>query len=113
MGKKIGSKSNLEDDLEYQLKQIGYHPDREVKFHPTRKWRFDFLIGNLAIEVEGGIWKPKSRHTNPKGFIDDCEKYAEAMVLGYRVLRIPGDWVNKRKDGRSSLAIDFIQRALK
>lgn len=112
MAKKISLKNNLEDDLEYQLKQIGYHPEREVKFHPTRKWRFDFLIGNLAIEVEGGVWLDKSRHTHPKGFISDCEKYAEAMLLGYRVLRIPGDWINKTKTGRTSIAIDYIKRAL-
>ncbi len=111
--RKIGSKSDLEKDLEYQLKAIGYDVEREVKFHPTRRWRFDFLVGNLAVEVEGGIWMEKSRHTSPKGFIDDCEKYAEALLLGYRVLRIPGDWVNKRKDARTSVAIDYIQRALK
>ena len=63
--------SQLEDELEIQLKAIGYHPEREVKFHPSRRWRFDFLIGNLAIEVEGGIWMNKSRHTSANGFIKD------------------------------------------
>ena len=99
----------LEDEFNMQLKAIGYHPEREVKFHPTRKWRFDFLIGTLAIEVEGGIWikSRPTRHTSAKGFINDCEKYAEAMLLGYRVLRVPGDWVT---DGR---AIGYVERALK
>ena len=99
--------SQLEDELEIQLKAIGYHPEREVKFHPSRRWRFDFLIGNLAIEVEGGIWMNKSRLTSANGFIKDCEKYAEAMLLGYRILRVPGDWI---KDGR---AIGYVERALK
>jgi hypothetical protein len=99
--------SELEDKLEFELKAIGYHPEKEVKFHPSRRWRFDFVIGNLAIEVEGGIWMNKSRHTSSKGFINDCEKYAEALILGYRVIRIPGDWVNNGK------AIGYIERALK
>lgn len=81
---------------------------REWKFHPTRKWRFDFIIApiqrHLAIEIEGGIWG--GRHTRPQGFIDDCEKYNEAALLDWRVLRFTTDMV---KDGT---AIQFVQRAL-
>lgn len=50
------------------------------------------------IEVEGGHWlsgvdpktgKPrKGRHNTGKGFEDDCEKYLEAALLGYKVIRL-------------------------
>ncbi|HRY32087.1 MAG TPA: hypothetical protein P5531_03870 [Bacteroidales bacterium] len=62
---------------------------KEHRFHPTRKWRFDYAIPqiNLAIEVEGGIYK-RGRHVRPKGFIKDMEKYNTATTMGWRVIRI-------------------------
>lgn len=99
------SKSELADTLEFQMNAFGIHPEKEVKFHDTRKWRADFRVGTLLIEVEGGIFSG-GRHVRGKGFISDCEKYAEAMLLGYRVLRIPGPWV------RSGKGIEYIQRML-
>ena len=61
---------------------------KEYKFHPTRKWRFDYanLEKKIAIEVEGGIWT-KGRHTRGKGYIGDMEKYNNAVLLGWKVLR--------------------------
>ena len=63
-------------------------PTREHKFHPTRKWRFDFAWPDLklALEVEGGLYG-KSRHTSLSGYSADCEKYSHAALLGWRVLR--------------------------
>ena len=61
---------------------------REYKFHPIRKWRADFKVGlTLLVEVEGGVWS-FGRHTRGVGFENDCQKYAAAMMLGFRVLRI-------------------------
>jgi len=59
-----------------------------------RKWEADFAFHDhkLLVEVEGKEWG--GRHTRGKGFINDCEKYAEAQILGWRVLRIPGTWVH-------------------
>lgn len=41
---------------------------KEHKFHPIRKWRFDYAIPEhkIALEVEGGVWTG-GRHTSPKG----------------------------------------------
>jgi hypothetical protein len=67
-------------------------PESEYRFHPDRKWRFDFAwpAQHLALEVEGGVWS-KGRHTRPKGFLGDMEKYNAAAVLGWRVLRCTPD----------------------
>lgn len=69
-----------------------YHvppPAREHRFHPKRRWRFDFAWPDLkvAVEVEGGIWRG-GRHQTPSGYRADCEKYNAATLLGWRVLRL-------------------------
>lgn len=68
----------------------------EHKFHPERRWRFDFAWPDqmLAVEVEGGTWAG-GRHTSGAGFEKDCEKYAEALILGWRVLRVTSTQVRK------------------
>lgn len=60
----------------------------EYKFHPDRKWRFDWCIEplKLAFEYEG-IYSKKSRHTNNKGYSRDTEKYNAAVALGWKVFR--------------------------
>lgn len=61
----------------------------EYKFHPARKWRFDFADpgSKVAIEIEGGIWQ-KGRHTTGSGYQADCEKYNAATMLGWKVIRL-------------------------
>lgn len=70
-------------------------PEKEFKFHPKRKWRFDFAYPDkrIAIEIDGGIWS-RGRHVNPQGFINDCEKTNAAGKLGWRVLRIPSNQIH-------------------
>lgn len=72
------------------LKIEGIEVVKEYKFHPERKWRFDFAIPDkkIAIEYEGGVFGGgKSRHTTGKGYAGDAEKYNEAAKLGWKVLR--------------------------
>lgn len=66
----------------------------EHKFHPTRRWRFDFAWPNekLAVEIEG-----RGRHQTFIGFRNDCEKYNAALLLGWRVLRFPAADVKPSK----------------
>ena len=63
--------------------------DTEVQFAVGRKWRMDYchLASRTAIEIEGGVWS-KGRHTRPQGFLNDCEKYNNAALLGYTVFRL-------------------------
>ena len=104
-------KSELELLLAAQIQTARLpKPETEYRFHPTRRWRFDFafphLIPPLAIEVHGGTWS-RGRHTRGKGFEGDCDKSNAAVLLGWRVLQFTGDQV---RDGR---AIDVIVEALK
>ena len=64
----------------------------EHRFHPERKWRFDFAWPDamVALEVEGGVWTG-GRHTRGAGFIEDMRKYNAATELGWRVFRITPD----------------------
>lgn len=65
---------------------------REHRFHATRLWRFDYAVPayKIALEVEGGVWTG-GRHTSPKGFLADMEKYNAAALLGWVVVRTTPD----------------------
>ena len=82
-------------------------PEREYRFDPSRRWRFDFAwpAQKLAVEVEGGTFSG-GRHTRGSGFEKDAEKYAEAVLAGWRVLRVSTAMVI---DGR---ALRLVERAL-
>lgn len=69
-------------------KYCGVEVVQEYQFHPHRKWRFDYAIPahKIAIEVEGGAWI-EGRHNRATGFIKDMEKYNNAAVMGWRLLR--------------------------
>jgi very-short-patch-repair endonuclease len=66
----------------------------EYRFHPERRWRFDFAWPSkkIAVEIEGGTWSG-GRHTTGAGFEKDCEKYNAAVMLEWRVLRFTGKQV--------------------
>lgn len=88
-------------------------PERDYRFHDKRKWAFDFAWTHevmserqsymerndapIAVEIEGGTFIA-GRHSRGQGFEKDCEKYAEALIAGWRVLRVTGGMV---LDGRA------------
>jgi len=61
---------------------------KEHKFHPERKWRFDFAVPAkmIAIEYEG-LNSERSGHTTLSGYTKDTEKYNAAQALGWKVIR--------------------------
>lgn len=63
--------------------------EREFRFHPERKWRADFahIESRTLIEIEGGIYV-QGRHNRAAGFIADAEKYLEAFLAGWAVVRL-------------------------
>ncbi len=102
----IKRKSEIEETLALHIRAAKLPaPTREFRFHPTRKWRFDFAWPELrfAVETEGGTFS-NGRHTRGLGFDMDCTKYSEAMILGWDVYRCSGGMVRK------GMAIDFLKR---
>lgn len=100
--------STLETTFLYQACAAGLPPfEQEFRFHNDRLWRFDFAWPQflIALELEGGVYN-HGRHTRPKGFEGDVEKYNEAARLGWSVYRATSTMVN---DGR---AIATITQAL-
>jgi very-short-patch-repair endonuclease len=95
--------SPLEERFDRLWKEAG-GPElvREHKFHPTRKWSADFahIPTRVIIEIEGGVYMRRGRHTTATGFIKDCEKYGTATLMGWTVFRLPTphvemEWVEK------------------
>lgn len=82
-------------------------PVTEYRFHPQRRWRFDYAIPPwfIALEVEGGVWTA-GRHTRGAGYLGDCEKYNEAQLLGWIVLRCTPSQLRTK-------GIALLQRAMK
>ena len=84
-------------------------PETEYRFHPTRKWRFDYAWPDpklrLACEVDGAV-HVGGRHSRGVGIEKDCEKFSEAAILGWRVMRVTTGMV------KSGQALSLIERAL-
>jgi len=85
-------------------------PVREFRFCPGRRFAFDLAWPDrlLACEIEGVTFHGGmlgGRHVSTKGFELDCRKYAEAWVLGWRVLRVMPAHV------RSGAAVGWLERA--
>lgn len=80
---------------------------KEFKFHPVRKWRFDYAIPDhkIALEVEGGVWTG-GRHTSSVGFLNDMEKYNTATLMGWRVFRTTPEDLYKKK------TLDLLKTAI-
>ena len=72
----------------------------ELRFHPTRRWRFDFAheASKVAIEINGGIWS-NGRHVRGTGYLRDREKINAATALGWRVFEL----------GTGQVTVDNVQ----
>jgi len=100
--------SDLSESLAFLMRLEALpEPVREHKFHPTRKWRFDFAwpARMIAVEVDGGTWAG-GRHTRGAGFEKDCEKLNAATLLGWRVFRFTTGMID------SGEAVSIITQAL-
>lgn len=81
--------------------------EREHKFAPTRKWKFDFayLPGKVAVEIEG-----RGRHQTIAGFRNDAEKYNTAVEMGWRILRFPATDIKRRNEWQESVLEHFVEQ---
>jgi very-short-patch-repair endonuclease len=100
--------TDLADELIFQLYAVGLDGfTREFRWHPVRRWRADvaFVDARLLIEVDGGVWIGGG-HTSGAGKSRDCLKDCEALVSGWRTLRVTGEMV------KSGEALRYVERAL-
>ena len=100
--------SKLEKELLIQIRCFKLEqPEVEFKFHHSRKWRSDFAWPEkkILVEVEGGHYS-NGRHVRGKGYSNDCEKYNEASLLGFTLIRVTSDHI------KSGQAIEWISRAI-
>lgn len=83
-------------------------PVAEYRFHPSRRWRFDYAWPDrsIAVEVDGAVFTG-GRHTRGSGYEKDLEKLNEAICLGWQVVRVSTGMV---RDGR---ALAWVERILK
>ena len=77
--------SEGECTLELHLRAHGLPYAREVALVAGRKWRWDFVVGDLAIEIHGGTWI-RGGHSRGTGQRRDCAKQNAAVKAGYRPL---------------------------
>lgn len=70
---------------------------REFFYVPGRKFRADFAwpAERLLVEIQGGVWSPKSGHSGGTGITQDCERGNAAALAGWRVLRFTPAHVRK------------------
>lgn len=94
-------------------------PELEYKFHPDRRWRFDFAwpdVGTnisiplksfslLALEVDGGIWI-RGGHNRGAQMKKDWEKRNEAAALGWRIIYV------EPRDLCTEETVNLIKRCL-
>jgi very-short-patch-repair endonuclease len=95
--------------LLFQIKALVLpEPVREFKFHSTRQFRAD--LGwpgqRLLLELQGGTHN-RGAHVRGVRYEEDCERMAEAVYEGWRVI-----WVTSKmvEDGR---AVAWLERLLK
>ena len=101
--------SKYEDMFAAEWKRIGgFYPEREFKFHPERKWRFDFAWpeADMAVEIDGGGWM---RHGGRHARSSDYLKRNQATMRGWRVLYFTKDMIEKNVEGCVSLALSLYQ----
>lgn len=75
--------SKAENLLAIHLTEKGFTYEAEAKLIDGRRFRWDFVVGKLAIEIQGGIWMKKGAHNTGKAIARDCEKARLAIMAGY------------------------------
>lgn len=103
------SPSRLETKFELFWRSLGGPElEREFRFHPERKWRADFAhtTSRTLIEIEGGIYI-QGRHNRAAGFVADAEKYLEAFLAGWTVVRLTSAQITAPNVERLIRRLDF------
>ena len=110
-------KSKGEETLALALRATRYHFVREYRWCPSREFRADFavwhteaeqLAGNLPllVEIDGAKRGKPGAHQRVDGVDYDCRRMAEAMCLGYRMLRVSWRMI------KDATVLGYIERLL-
>ena len=107
--------SALETELLGHFTVMQLVPELQHRFHPERRWRFDFAFPAelVAVEVDGGIFAAENgteagRHARGVGRLKDYEKRNAAAELGWFVLCYGPPQV---RDGTAALQVERLVRA--
>jgi very-short-patch-repair endonuclease len=81
-------KAKARCETQFLLRWQGPAYVTEHRFHPTKRWRFDYAWpdAKVALEIEGGIFT-RGAHVRPRGIADDIDKANAAAHLGWRLFR--------------------------
>lgn len=84
-----------------QVPDLG-EPAYELRFHPSRRWRFDLAwpARMLAAEIHGAVFQA-GRHTSGSGFTADREKMNTAQLYGWTILEFTPAEVRSGKAART------------
>lgn len=97
--------------FELVLKSYRITYEKEYVFDPERKSRSEFAIldKKILIEIEGGSEMKLTtqsghiirggRHNWGEGYRNDCEKYNRAAFQGWKLYRIPSQWITENSRG--------------
>lgn len=100
-------RDELKSEMMFRIRALGLpEPTQEHRFHPVRRWRFDYawIDKKVAVEIQGGVGR--SFHFNQKTLHKDSEKFLEANMLGWIVIQV-NYWMIER-----GLEMALIERAL-
>jgi hypothetical protein len=107
----VPKRSYYEEIFAAELKHNGISFVREIRFHPIRKWRFDFAFPrmepDIVLDVQGGLGTKTGYHSSEKGYANDAAKSFEAQMLGLMVLHVTNDMI------KNGTALKMVQRALR
>ena len=86
-------------------------PQRQFKFDPERKWRFDFAwpYVKVAVEIDGGVFQAQATgHRSIDGIVSSMEKSNAAAMQGWCLLRYHANDL----DQRPAQVVAMVQSAI-
>jgi very-short-patch-repair endonuclease len=99
------SKSELEATFLHYWRLLAHdlpEPEREYRFHPVRRFRWDFAWPKrkVAVEIQGGTWMRTKMgrsggHAHPSRLEKDAEKYNLGQQEGWSVYLITGQMLDR------------------
>lgn len=98
------------EQMHIVLRTARLHSEREYRFDPVRRWRFDVSLPalNNGLEYENGDWT-SGYHTWGKRCGQNCEKYNTVALTVWLVLRCSVTII--REQGTSGVIAD-VQRLI-